>query len=359
MNVQKEIEPNLYGATAKTYRKAVDEGFGRVEFGHPDYDFVQALKTNTDVLAAFKTHRQQNDIASLMLDENGKLKPFDRFRQDVEGVIGKYNRNWLRTEYNTAVIRARHAARWKDFERDADLFPNLKWLESTSPNPDKVVHIRFWNRIWAMVDPFWKSHYPGDRWNCKCGITNTDEPVTNNDDLSDDQVFKTERPDAGIDSNPGISGEIFTRSHPYVKEAYKGADEAVKKLGKKLKVQKERRKEIAKQAAALKEETLTHPEFSREIQVTGKSIKEWLNQPHEHYPEKNELLPDIQNIIARSQYLGWTPYHKGNVMYVKSHIFEIVLGGSKSWIIVREDVNGTMLLYSISDSDKVLTDIKK
>lgn len=234
MDVKKQIEPNLYQGTSQTYRKAVDEGFGAVKWGEPDYDFVTALKHNTDVLAAFKTHRQQNDIAALLLDEKGKLKPFARFREEVEGLIGKYNQNWLTTEYNTAVIRARHAAQWKDFERDADLYPNLKWMETTSPHPDTVVHSFFWNRIWALTDPFWRRHYPGDRWNCKCGLTNTDEPVTDNSDVYQEDVFKAGKPDAGIDANTGLTGEVFTPTHPYVKEAYEGAAQAVDQLDEML-----------------------------------------------------------------------------------------------------------------------------
>lgn len=233
MDVKEQIEPNLYKGTSQIYRQAVDEGFGTVKWGEPDYDFLHALKHNTDVLAAFKTHRQQNDIAALMIGEDGKLKPFARFRQDVEGVIGKYNRDWLTTEYNTAVIRARNAAKWKDFERDADLYPNLKWMETTSPDPDMVVHFHYWNRIWALTDPFWSRHYPGDRWTCKCELTNTDEPVTDNSDI--DQEPEQVKQTPGLDSNPGISGEVFTSTHPYIKEAYQGAEQAVKKLDEMMK----------------------------------------------------------------------------------------------------------------------------
>lgn len=351
MNVRDRIEPNLYTATSKTYRRAVDEGFGTVKWGEPDYDFLHALKHNTDVLAAFKTHRQQNDIAALLLDEKGKLKPFDKFRKDVEGLIGKYNRNWLTTEYNTAVIRARHAARWKDFERDADLYPNLKWLETTSPNPDMKVHFRFWNRVWALIDPFWKRHYPGDRWTCKCGITNTDEPVTDNSDI--EPIEDTFVPSPGLDTNSGISGEIFTQTHPYVKEAYQGAQLAVKDISKL------RAKELRKEASVLKGEVLENKSFGQEIQVTIKGIKELLNQPHRHYAFKNELILDIKHVIRQAVYKGYTPYHKENPMYVRSHIFEITLQGDKTWIIVREDVDGNMVFHSISDSDKVLDGIKK
>lgn len=351
VDVRHQIEPNLYATTSKTYRKAVDEGFGTVKWGEPDYDFLHALKHNTDVLAAFKTHRQQNDIAALMIDENGKLKPFARFQQDVEGVIGKYNRDWLTTEYNTAIIRARNAAKWKDFERDADLYPNLKWMKTTSPNPDMKVHFHFWNRIWALTDPFWRRHYPGDRWTCHCELTNTDEPVTDNSDI--DKEPEQANPTPGIDTNPGISGEIFTRTHPYVKEAYQGAEQAVKDIAKL------RAKELRQEASALKGEVLGNEEFGQDIQVTIKGIKEFLNQPHRHFAFKNELILDIKDVIRAAVYKGYTPYHKENPMYVWSHIFEITLQGDKTWIIVREDVNGNMMFHSISDSDKVLNGIKK
>ena len=347
-----QIEPGLYQATRKTYRQAVDTGFGKVKFGETDYDFLQALKQNTDVLAAFKTHRQQNDIARLMITQEGKLKPFEQFRSDVEGIIGKYNRDWLTTEYNTAVIRARHAARWKDFERDKDIYPNLKWLPTTSVQPDTKVHGLFWNRIWPVVSPFWRKHYPGDRWNCKCGLTNTDEPETDNADLYDRDEFKQYKPDIGIDANAGLTAEIFTDRHPYIEEAYPGAKKAVKTLLDNEKPDKLRRKEIQKEAAVLKETVLTNPDFGNEIQVTMKGIKEWLNQPHQFYAQKNEMLLTIKEVLQKAKYLGYGPdKHDVNV---KAHLFEIDLEGEKSWIIAREYLNGEINLHSISDSEKIL-----
>lgn len=354
VDVRDQIEPNLYAATSKTYRKAVDEGFGTVKWGEPDYDFLHALKHNTDVLAAFKTHRQQNDIAALMIGEDGKLKPFAKFQQDVEGLIGKYNHNWLTTEYNTAVIRARNAAKWKDFERDADLYPNLKWMETTSPNPDMVVHFRYWNRIWALTDPFWRRHYPGDRWTCKCELTNTDEPVTDNSDIDREPEQVKQTP--GLDSNPGISGEVFTPTHPYIKEAYQGAEQAVKQFIKEN-AYKERLKEIREEAAFLKKEALYNEQFDRNIRVTGRGIKEWLNQPHAHYAAKNDLLLDIKDVIRKAIYLGWGEDKHDN--RVRVHLFETIIGGDKSWILVKEQADGDISLYSISDSDNILKVLNK
>ena len=123
---------------------------------------------------------------------------------------------------------------------------------------------------------------------------------------------------------------------------------------------KDRTKELQNWAKqSLLNGSFSHKDFPVRVKMTGKSIKEFLNQPHKFKKEKNELIKNIGAIFAGSDYKGYTEYHKDNPMIKYSHVFEIELKGEKSWIIVREDITGNAVLYSISDSDKVLTGIKK
>lgn len=123
---------------------------------------------------------------------------------------------------------------------------------------------------------------------------------------------------------------------------------------------KDRAKELQNWAKrSLLNSSFFHKDFPVQVGMTGKSIKEFLNQPHKFKKEKNELIKNIGAVFAGSDYKGYTEYHKDNPMIKYSHIFEIELNGEKSWIIVREDITGKAVLYSISDSDKVLTGIKK
>lgn len=214
VNVASEIEPNLFNATFGVLDNAIGETFGTVQWGDPNYEFVNELRYNTAVFSAFKTHDQQNEIAKLLVDDKGSLKSYAQFKKDSAPIIGKYNNNWLTTEYNTAVIRARAASQWKEFEADADLYPNLKWLPSTSIETRKS-HEPYYNRVWAMNDPFWNGNHPGDLWNCKCGITNTDEPVDGHG------VVANYTPAPGLKGNPGKTGELFDDSHPYIAGAPK------------------------------------------------------------------------------------------------------------------------------------------
>jgi hypothetical protein len=222
-DVDKDIEPDLFAHTFNQLDKAL-EIFGSPEWGTPDRDFLEALRHSEAVFAAFKTHQQQKELHEQLTDEEGKLKSFDQFRKDTEPIIQEYNVNWLRTEYDTAVRRARFAADWKRFEKDKDLYPNLKWLPSVSVNK-REGHRVFYNHVWKADDPFWNTNYPGNLWNCKCGLTSTDEKITEGRTPSGH-----DKPEPGLDKNPGITGEMFTDTHPYIKGAGKEARKAVDKF---------------------------------------------------------------------------------------------------------------------------------
>lgn len=213
-DVADEIDPDLFEHTFGALRRAIDKGFGQVGYDSPDFEFVNELRHNAASFSAFKTHRQQNELFQQIFKEDGTVKSFAQFRRDSEQIIGNYNTNWLQTEYSTAVIRARNAVKWREFERDADLYPNLKWLPSTSADP-REAHRVFYGKIWPMTAPFWVTNYPGSIWGCKCGITSTDEPPT--DAKATRRAIKTAPKAApGLDTNPGKTGALFSLdTHPY------------------------------------------------------------------------------------------------------------------------------------------------
>ena len=187
--------------------------------------FLQELRTNNAVFSAFKTHRMQNDVAAQLIDQKtGRLKSFDQWKRDVKGITDHYVHSWLQTEYDTAVIRAHQAADWKHFLEEADVFPNIRWMPTTSIMPDPL-HERYWTmKLTLPVNhPFWQEHRPGDRWNCKCSLEQTDEPVN----ASAIDGYTPPLPMPGLDNNPAEDGKLFSDTHPYYTEAYPGAQQAV------------------------------------------------------------------------------------------------------------------------------------
>ena len=227
LNVRDDIEDHIFNETLRLFNEAASKGLTDSKWSDdvPD-EFINQIRTNNRIWSAFRVHRMQNDIAAQLLDSDGQLKPFDKWLQDIKGMTNHYVGPWLRTEYNTAVLRAHQAADWKHFEAEQDVFPNLRWMPTTSPQQDPL-HRQYWeSKLTLPINhPFWSEHRPGDRWNCKCTLEQTDAP-------SNDAVIKDFYPvpqQKGLDNNPGEDGKLFSDSHPYITKAYPGAQAAVQK----------------------------------------------------------------------------------------------------------------------------------
>ena len=210
-NPMTEIEENLFNEFWDKLNEATEKGFSEVIPIDPDDDFYQALQHNNAVFSTFKVHRMQNDMAARMVDETGNLKTFEQWLKDVQPIADHQCRTWFKTEYDTAVKRAHQAAEWKQFEREADVLPNLEWIKSTSVTPGED-HRIYWGTIRPINDEFWEHHKPGDRWGCKCDLRSTDKEPT---PMEIPKGGKTDKPAAGLDTNPGKDGIIFSDTHPY------------------------------------------------------------------------------------------------------------------------------------------------
>ena len=209
----REIEPTLFEKTKEIFEGAINKGVKQSSFSI-DTAFKHQLTHNMWVFSAFRTHKMQRDIAKYLLNEDGDLKPFTKFVKDVAPYIKHTNRLWLETEYNTAVLRAHQAADWRKFVDERDVLPNLEWQPSTSTNPGED-HKPYWFTCLPINHKFWKQHRPGDRWNCKCSLRNTDKEPT---PVPADTIIKGSEPQRGLESNPGEKGEIFSNNHPYYPE---------------------------------------------------------------------------------------------------------------------------------------------
>lgn len=193
--------------------------------------FLSALRHSNEVFAAFKVHTLQTEVAAKLLTPGGDLKTFADFRRDCEGILSHQCGSWLQTEYNTAVIRAHNAADWQTYIANEDVMPNLRWLPTTSAEPEPG-HRAYWlRRVNLPVShPFWRTHHPGDHWNCKCSLEQNDDPVVLPDSTASEKPGasekseksrpsqnppKEDRPDPGLENNPGIDHRTFSDTHPY------------------------------------------------------------------------------------------------------------------------------------------------
>ena len=114
---------------------------------------------------------------------------------------------------------------------------------------------------------------------------------------------------------------------------------------------KQRRKVIREMAKTLLVgHVLSHPYFPHDIYINMSGIKEWLNQPHKHYAEKNEALLQLPELLMESEYLGSEPDPKGRDYIIASHLFKTQIANDNSWIIVNETIWDECWVHSVSDN---------
>lgn len=213
-DVENSIEPTMWQELTKIMNEATAKGLSKGEFSiDHNRGFLDAVKHANEIFAAFKTHAMGKSMASKLLDDNGNLKPFDKWMKDISSISSHHVGSWLKTEYNTAVLRAHNAADWRSFIENKDIMPNLRWMPTTSPDAE-AVHRGYWEKELTLPveHSFWNKHHPGDRWNCKCSLESTDDPASPDDVLDDLPIEPAQR---GLENNPGKDGKMFNDTHPY------------------------------------------------------------------------------------------------------------------------------------------------
>lgn len=197
--VSQEHREELWRYYYDKLSKGVDEGFSP-QSSHYDKDLADALKLSIAEFSAFKETSFRKTIEDLLVDENGSLRSWSEFKKEAYKISGDYNHRWLETEYHQTIANAQMAEKWKGFEANADLFPNLK-LVSVKDGRVRPEHQVLDGTIRPLNDPFWKTHTPPLDWGCRCDVVQTDEPPT---EIKGGLQLKIE-----FENNPAISGKIF------------------------------------------------------------------------------------------------------------------------------------------------------
>jgi len=189
-------------------------------------ELTAALQNNTFIFSGFKTYHSLSEVGLALTDTDGKVKPFDVFRRDVEAIDKKYNTNYLYAEYNHALHTSQMAVKWHDFMADGDRY-NLQY-RTVGDERVRSDHAALDNTTLPPSDEFWKFYLPPNGWNCRCTV----EQVLRDDyPMSDPAVAKaagdacTEEPKARIFRyNAGQEMTIFPRKHPYLPKGCDGCD---------------------------------------------------------------------------------------------------------------------------------------
>ena len=171
---------SFYVKTISNLNKGVNRGFGKdifeVEFGSPDYEMLKDLTDNIQVFSGAKTYQQVRSLTDLLKEQ--KLKSnFYAFKEKAMPILGEYNTNYLKAEYNTAIGSSRMAGNWMRIEKDKDVLSLLQY-QTVGDARVRPEHAQLDNIVRPVGDKFWDTLYPPNGWNCRCMVIQLSEGET-------------------------------------------------------------------------------------------------------------------------------------------------------------------------------------
>lgn len=157
-------EPETQGFIT-THAGILDSSFERTPMSEA---MRTSLQRSDYIFSGIKTFHELNEAFPSLIDENGNRKPFEQFLNDVRKIDEKYNKNYLRAEYNFCQQSANMASKWEEFQKDGDQY-NLQY-RTAGDDHVRPAHAALHGITLPPSHPFWQRYFPPNGWNCRCTV---------------------------------------------------------------------------------------------------------------------------------------------------------------------------------------------
>ncbi len=158
------------------------------------------------------------EASAMLLDENGNIKPFNQYLNDVKKVNETYNHNYLRTEYDLVVNSANAAAAWEDAQND-DGGRYVLQYRTAGDNKVREEHAKLDGTTLPVSDPFWDLFYPPNGWNCRCKaqkVRASKYPLSDSQQAMQEAAHATNTKSGKMFRfNPGKQKSLFPKHNSY------------------------------------------------------------------------------------------------------------------------------------------------
>lgn len=202
------VHEELFQKTKNKFWGALQEGYKPNNLP-ADLGLARELQSNLVTFSLFKNHQNMRDVAALLTDKAGNLKPYADFEAEALQVSIDYNRNWLQAEYDTAVKSAKSASQWVDIQRTKKEFPLLRYVTAHDDNV-RHEHEGYDGTTLPIEHPFWRTRFPPNGFRCRCHVEKVREGEVT-------KMPNVETEGSEFNFNPGITGEVFGAGHSYFK----------------------------------------------------------------------------------------------------------------------------------------------
>jgi len=219
------LPQDVYYMNAQKLMSGVHKGWkGSVQLAYnsPNWKLYESISDNIFLFSGAKTFKQTLDMSEALLDEDGKLVPFDKFKEVAGEIFSTFNEDYLESEYYTALDGAREADKWLDYKKNG-----VEYLRFLTSNDETVCEIcgGYDDTVLPITDSFWDVNYPPLHFRCNC----TTQPEY-------DAEEETERPEQsdvspGFRNNIAKTGVIFNKHNGYFQIPAKYKDLARNNFG--------------------------------------------------------------------------------------------------------------------------------
>ena len=305
----------------QAHAEILDSTFSEVEMSDT---MRKSLQASDYIFSGMKTFHELNEAFPSLLDDDGQRKPFGRFYEDVRTIDSRYNRNYLRAEYNFAHAAGHMAARWEQIERDGDRYD----LQYRTAGDDKVraSHAALDGVTLPPSDPFWKIYYPPNGWNCRCTAVQVRKdkyPRTPSDEAMLRGAEATANDKRGIFRfNAGQQRKVFPDYNPYTIQQCRNCD--VPKASTAMTRRLVPNNQVCAACKLLRQCEMQRYETLREYPNGGKVSK------HELVSTKNsdykKLVTIAEFFASQGKEVRLTPKMSRPAKFVYEYIYESLVG---------------------------------
>lgn len=177
---------------------------------------AQRIREDVYIFSGFHTYHELKEASERMIDKNGNVKDFETYYRDTKKVRDKYNKAWLRAEYNYAVRAAESSAKWEEYVEGKDSY-DLQYV-TAGDSRVRADHVALDGVTLPVDDPFWSIAYPPNGWNCRCTVIKVPKgsrPLSNSDRCIKAFEGVTTGRNEMWRCNTAQQGVLFPRKHPY------------------------------------------------------------------------------------------------------------------------------------------------
>jgi len=299
------LDAPLWREYYSRFRQFAEAGYGKRLTGPADwleFDLMERLKRSASTFSGGKLATLTEELKTL------RKLPLNDFLKEGKRAVRRHHRDYLEAELQTTLASANSAAKWRDIEKRAYLYPNLRY-ETAGDERVRESHRALDGRIYPVQSTFWDTFMPPNGWRCRCIVIQTDEAPTGSEALD----FE---PPKGFRNNPGRTGKLVEEDHPYYNFDKPGLA-AIEKGSEALRAEWETR-EVYQLAEKFVGTTQKLPGMSKAARVNLDFISRTLSASAVERAIRNDILTVLHLLGAQATLL---PLEEGTYLY------SIVVGG--------------------------------